>query len=230
MTEEASVTTAKLKRSDRRTIRNRKALLNAAEKLIAEKGFERVTIDEITETADLAKGTFYNYFDDKAQIAKELAFTVRQEIEAEVGVAQTGIDDPAERLAAGICVFLRTTITAPTRAGVVAQMYAQWLRAEAAGNLGLRKDLERGYRVGRFSTADPPSAVVMIVGVVQAGIIRALELAEWRSLQKLALALSGFVLRALGVKWNEAQAISAKTVARVFDRNFERIARAGLGL
>ena len=228
MTEDTSVTKAKPTRSDRRMIRNRKALLDATEKLIAEKGFERVTIDEITETADLAKGTFYNYFDDKNQIAKELALTIRQEIEAEVGVAQTGLDDPAARLAAGICVFLRTAGTAPTRAAVVAQMYGQWLRAEAAGNLGLRKDLEHGYGVGRFSTADLPSAVVMIIGVVQAGIVRALELAEWKSLQKLALALSGLVLRALGVKWNEAQAISAKAVARVFDRNFEGIARRGL--
>jgi AcrR family transcriptional regulator len=218
MTEETSVTKAKPTRADRRTIRNRKALLNAAEKLIAEKGFERVTIDEITETADLAKGTFYNHFDDKNQIAKELASTIRQEIEAEVGVAQTGIEDPAGRLAAGICVFFRTAVTAPTRAAVVSQMYGQWLRAEAAGNLGLHKDLENGYRVGRFSTADLPSAVVMIVGVVQAGIGRALELAEWKSLRKLALGLSELVLRALGVKWNEAQAISAKTIARVFDR------------
>src|SRR6266851_10033405 len=118
MTKKTNVTEPKPTRSDRRTIRNRKALLNAAEKLIAEKGFERVTIDDITETADLAKGTFYNYFDDKNQIAKELAFTIRQEIEAEVGVAQTGIDDPAGRLAAGICVFLRTAVTAPTRAAV----------------------------------------------------------------------------------------------------------------
>lgn len=228
MTEETSLIKAKPKRSDRRRIRNRKALLNAVEKLIAEKGFEHVTIDEITETADLAKGTFYNYFDDKNQIAKELACTIREEIEAEVGVAQTGIDDPAGRLAAGMCVFLRTAVTAPTRAAIVAQMYGQWLRAEAAGNPGLRKDLARGYRIGRFSTADLPSAVVMIVGVVQAGIGRALELAELKSLRKLALALSGLVLRALGVKWNEAKAISVKTVARVFDRNFEGIAQIGL--
>jgi AcrR family transcriptional regulator len=227
MTEKAGRTKARPARSDRRTIRNRKALLNAAEKLIAEKGFERVTVDEITETADLAKGTFYNYFDDKNQLAKELASTIRQEIEAEVGVAQTGIDDPVERFVTGVCVFFRTAGTAPNRAAVVAQTYRQWLRPESAGNLGLRKDLESCYRAGRFSTADPPTAVVMVVGVVQAGIGRALELAEWKSVRKLALALAELMLRALGAKWNEAQAIAMKTVARVFDRSFEGIARRG---
>ena len=215
------VTKAPFTRSDRRMVRNRKALLSAAEKLIAEKGFDRVTIDEITETADLAKATFYNYFDDKNQMAKELAFTIRQEIEAEVGVAQEEIEDPAQRLATGICVFLKLAVMAPTRATVVAQMYGQWLRADAAGNLRLRKDLEHGYRVGRFSTADLTCAVVMIVGVVQAGMLRTLELGEWKPSRKLASALSGMVLRGLGIKWNEAQAISATAVARVFDVNLK---------
>ena len=209
---------AKPTRSDRRMVRNRKALLGAAEKLIAEKGFERVTIDEIAETADLAKGTFYNYFDDKNQIATELALTIRKDLNNEVGTAQAGIDDPAARLALGICVFLRTAVTAPTHAAVVAHMYGQWVRPEAAGNLRLRKDLEDGYRMKRFSVARLDSAVVMTVGTVQAGIMRALELADSSAVRTLALELSGLVLRALGVKWNESQAIAAKAVARVFDR------------
>ena len=217
-TRKADAMKAKPTRSDRRMVRNRKALLGAAEKLIAEKGFERVTIDEIAETADLAKGTFYNYFDDKNQIATELALTIRKDLNNEVGTAQAGIDDPAARLALGICVFLRTAVTAPTHAAVVAHMYGQWVRPEAAGNLRLRKDLEDGYRMKRFSAARLDSAVVMTVGTVQAGIMRALELADSSAVRTLALELSGLVLRALGVKWNESQAIAAKAVARVFDR------------
>jgi AcrR family transcriptional regulator len=215
------MTTVKPTRADRRSVRNRKALLEAAEKLIAEKGFERVTIDEIAETADLAKGTFYNYFHDKSAIAKELALVIRKEFEAKVTLAQAGIDDPAERLTVGISVFLRATVSAPAKAGVVAQMYSEWLRPEAAGNSKLRDDLKSGYRGGRFSTADLPVAVLMIVGTVQAGIKRALELAEWSAVQKLALAISEMVLRALGMKPKEAQSISAKAVTRVFDRNSE---------
>ena len=84
---------AKPTRSDRRMVRNHKALLDAAEKLIAQKGFDRVTIDEIAETADLAKGTFYNYFDDKNEIAKEMALSIRNELSAEVGLAQTGVNE-----------------------------------------------------------------------------------------------------------------------------------------
>jgi AcrR family transcriptional regulator len=209
---------AKPTRSDRRMVRNRKALLNAAETLIAAKGFERVTIDEIAEAADLAKGTFYNYFDDKNEIAAELALTIRAEIETAVTLAQTGIDDPARRLALGLSVFLHTAVTAPNRAAVTAQMYAQWLHPEAVGNEMLRTDLADGYRLGRFSTADLPAAVVMTIGVVQAGILRALQLPDSDAVRKLALGLSGLILRSLGIKWNEAHAISAEAITRIFDK------------
>lgn len=223
-----NATKAKPTRSDRRMVRNRKALLNAAEKLIAEKGLERVTIDEIAETADLAKGTFYNYFNDKNEIAKELAITIRRELAAEVGIAEEGIKDPAEQLVAGIAVFLRAAASSPVHAAVVARMYSLWLRPKDNTNLRLLKDLENGYRGGRFSVGDLQVGILLTVGVVQAGIMRALELAEWDPIRKLALTLSESVLRALGMTGNEAHSISAKVVARVFDRKFEEISRRGL--
>jgi AcrR family transcriptional regulator len=220
------MTTARPTRADRRMVRNRKDLLKAAETLFAEKGFERVTIDEIADAADLAKGTFYNHFNDKNDIARELAQMIREEFETKVGIAQNGISDAAERLAVGICVFLRAAVNAPAQAAIVAQMYDEWLRPEVTGNVQLRNDLENGYRGERFSTADLPAAVVMIVGTVQAGIKRALELAQYKAVQRLALALSELVLRALGMKPKEAKLISTKAVALVFDRYDEGIVRS----
>ena len=206
-------------RSDRRMVRNRKALLNAAEKLIAEKGIERVTIDEIAESADLAKGTFYNYFDDKSEIAKELAHVLRTELAAKVELAEGGAGDPAERLVAGIAVYLHASATSPTHAAVVARMFTVWLGPEANKSFRLSKDLEDGYRTGRFSAGDLPVGIVLTVGTVQAGMLRALELAEWNAIRKLALSLSELVLRALGIKGNEPHAICAKVIARVFNRD-----------
>ena len=45
---------------------NRAKLLDAARKVFAEKGFEAATARDIVRETDLASGTFYNYFDDKA--------------------------------------------------------------------------------------------------------------------------------------------------------------------
>lgn len=220
ITGRSGTTKSKPTRNDRRAVRNRKALLDAAEKLIAEKGFEHVTIDEIAETADLAKGTFYNYFDDKNEIAEAVALTIRREIRDQVGIAEEGIDDPAGQLVAGMAVCLRAAAVFPTRAAVLSRMYSLWLSVDANKEFLLLKDLEVGYRTHRFSAGDLHVAVVLTVGAAQAGIVRALQLGELEAIRKLALSLSESVLRGLGVKGSDARALAAKVVAKVFDRNF----------
>lgn len=55
-------------RTARRRRRNREALLRAARGLMAERGFTRTTIADITEEADLGFGTFYLYFRNKADV------------------------------------------------------------------------------------------------------------------------------------------------------------------
>lgn len=46
----------------------KKKLFEAAARLFAEKGFEKTTVDEITEAAAVAKGTVYYYFKGKEDI------------------------------------------------------------------------------------------------------------------------------------------------------------------
>lgn len=50
----------------------RKKILGSARKLIAQKGFEMVSVDEIMEDAGLGKGTFYTYFRRKEDVLQEL--------------------------------------------------------------------------------------------------------------------------------------------------------------
>ena len=62
----------KLKRVERRQLRNRKALLSAARKLIHEKGVDTATMQEITEIADVGVGTMYNYFKSKDDLIRQI--------------------------------------------------------------------------------------------------------------------------------------------------------------
>jgi AcrR family transcriptional regulator len=215
-------------RPDRRRARNRQALLRAAETLFAAKGVDRTTIDEIAETADLAKGTFYNYFEDKSSIAREVALAARSDLALEVGNAQRGVEDPAEQTAIGMCIFFHSAVAEPTHAAVVAQMFAHWLQPESAGNLRLRRNLEDGYRCGRFSGTDLAAAVVMTVGITQAGIARILQMTDRKGARALASKLCALELRALGLRWNQAQEVAAKAVARVFDEKTTRPAKEQL--
>ena len=54
-------------------MQTRLKIITAAEKLIKERGFENVTIDEIAAEAGVAKGSFYTYFKRKEDVVGEIA-------------------------------------------------------------------------------------------------------------------------------------------------------------
>ncbi len=55
-------------RTQKRVARTRKKLLKAASDLFAEQGLDAVSIEAITERADLGKGTFYRHFSGKNEL------------------------------------------------------------------------------------------------------------------------------------------------------------------
>src|SRR5438876_840019 len=79
-------------RRQRRSAEIRERLFRAALNLFAQKGFLETTVEDITEAADVGKGTFFNYFPSKDHIllafgeirgdlpAAEIAHVFRQTI------------------------------------------------------------------------------------------------------------------------------------------------------
>ena len=55
-------------RRQRRSAETRERLFRAALELFASKGFLQTTVEDITEAADVGKGTFFNYFPSKDHI------------------------------------------------------------------------------------------------------------------------------------------------------------------
>lgn len=56
------------KRMERKKREKKKTILDAAEKLVAEKGMEKMTMDQVADEADVAKGTIYLYFKNKGSL------------------------------------------------------------------------------------------------------------------------------------------------------------------
>jgi len=70
-----------ISRRERKKDETRDRIFKAAVWLFREKGFENTTIDEITERADVAKGTFFNYFPKKESVLGYLSNTQLAEAE-----------------------------------------------------------------------------------------------------------------------------------------------------
>ena len=60
-------------RRERRAAETRLRLFRCALHLFAERGFSNVTVEEITEAADVGKGTFFNYFESKDAVLGVMA-------------------------------------------------------------------------------------------------------------------------------------------------------------
>src|ERR1700722_3895831 len=77
-------------RRTRRSAETRERLFAAAVRLFAEKGFAETTVEDITNAADVGKGTFFNYFPSKEHIL--IAFSDMQlgKLERFVETARNG--------------------------------------------------------------------------------------------------------------------------------------------
>jgi AcrR family transcriptional regulator len=60
-------------RRERKAAETRRTLFRAALKLFSERGFNNVTVEDITEAADVGKGTFFNYFPTKDHVLGVMA-------------------------------------------------------------------------------------------------------------------------------------------------------------
>lgn len=85
---------------ERKKQQTRQAILDAADKLFRQHGYERTRITDIIEPVDISKKTFFNYFPSKDAVLVELAqhWFIRFTTEAgEIVIADSG-DDPLQKL------------------------------------------------------------------------------------------------------------------------------------
>jgi len=71
-----------VKADDKRT-----RILEAAFDVFAEKGYEKASISEIVKRADIAKGTFYLYFESEASLPEALADQCQEQIVTKIASA-----------------------------------------------------------------------------------------------------------------------------------------------
>src|SRR5215469_2936811 len=100
-------------RFERRREKTRVELLEAAERVIARKGYHNTRIADIASEADVGLGTFYLHFKTKNEIFIELIDYGAGDLREELVEAKAGIHDPAEKLRITINTILDTAAQAP---------------------------------------------------------------------------------------------------------------------
>ena len=85
------------RRMDRRVQRTRKLLREALMELILEEGYDAISIQDITDKANLGRATFYLHFKDKDELLLEVMDEFIKDFLAQVpqlSQAQWRLDDP----------------------------------------------------------------------------------------------------------------------------------------
>src|SRR6476620_7489252 len=168
----ATLKTTKAPRTVRKRERTRGELIAAAEHLVAQHGMDAISIDEITEAADVAKGTFYTHFADKSELATAIADSIRADLEQKVTMLNQGIADAAIRTANGLSSFFAFAINQPVRARALIRLTPGLVDPDTPINAGIRGDVTLGTNTKRFSVASIDAAVVALIGIAVASVMR----------------------------------------------------------
>lgn len=181
--------------------RMRSRLMTAARAVMSRKGIEGTAINDITDEAQVAFGSFYNYFSSKEEVARAIF------VEDVTAVADMlDRNRPAE---ADIVLITGFNIQWTLRHAITDPIWG-WFLIHTAASVGdlmedmlerLTRDIRTGVKSGQFCSADVPTSADSILG----GALRILrQVLEGRRPATAIDQFVAFALRGLGVSQDEA--------------------------
>ncbi len=160
---------AKKRPTTQRGQRTRSRLLEAAEQVFGEHGFERASIVDITRAASVAQGTFYVYFESKKEIFTELVESLGRALRLRLRDAVDIEGSQREQNKAAFSAFLRYVTEHRHLYRIVRQaefvdeaLYRDYYRKLADGYI---HRLEPELRAGRMARIDPETLAFSMMGI-----------------------------------------------------------------
>jgi AcrR family transcriptional regulator len=157
-------------RVQRRKTRTRAALLAAARRLYAAQGVEPTTIAEIADAADIAVGSFYNYFATKDELLDALLEEELSRQRRLLELRQAQVEDPAEKISVAHRHLVRAAQSDPEWAWLMIRLEVPYRIAWSVLGGAAARDLRSGIRAGRFEVANPALALTASGGALFAVI------------------------------------------------------------
>jgi AcrR family transcriptional regulator len=149
--------------------RTRQQLLDGAEGVFGQKGFERASIADITQKAGVALGTFYVYFPDKTSIFIELVDELGSRLRRQIAAEVSGLDDRLEIERAGFRAFFKFAATHRELYKIVRQCefvddvaYRRYYSRLAAGYV---RGLGKAMDTAQIRKLDPECLAYCLMGI-----------------------------------------------------------------
>ncbi|NIH99080.1 TetR/AcrR family transcriptional regulator [Mycolicibacterium fluoranthenivorans] len=197
-------------RTERQRQRTRRQLLDAGRSLIAAKGVAGLRIQEITETADVALGSFYNYFESKDEFLEAIMTESLTELAAATVATEDLSSDPADVVALASLRVVGVAYTEPEFARLIANIGHSEALFGRALHPYAREAVERGIDSGRFVV---PNIDVLLTAVIGAAFALIREILDGRHGPHAERAFAQYMLAALGLTPDEAATVVAKVAA-----------------
>ena len=188
-------------RLQRKRTRTESRIVKAAERLMRERGVEAVTVQDITESADVGHGTFYLHFPTKSDVLRPIIDRLARRLHDQVDRVTQGEDDPAVRIAAGVRIALRAMARDPLWKCFVFHSGEPFLRLTEGLGSPPAVDARRGITTGRFRVGDLQTTVSFIDGALL-GVLSAQSHGELEA--DAVEETAELVLRTLGLAPEEA--------------------------
>jgi len=192
--------------AEQRRTRTRERLLDAAERVIAERGMEAASIDAFVAAAGVSRGTFYNYFPTVTDLLHAMNSRLAEDLDRRVDGLTGPIEDCAVRLAAFIHVVMASSLVDPV---------SGWVGLQVAGPRPPPRQhvfenrfdatYREGVACGRFRTADLAAARTLVFGAVR---MARRDVLSGAALRAQGVPLVALILAAFGVPFEEAEQIS----------------------
>ena len=144
----------------------RKALLKAARDLVIEKGRDTMSLQEITNRASVATGTYYNYFDTKQDIFKAVAQDLHDQLALDLETTRESIKDPAMKVAVTLKYYFNQSLDNQDWRDFTRFTGLRELSLEQAAEERV-KDIQQGVKGGRFKVDNVHFTESLIRGMVR---------------------------------------------------------------
>ncbi len=194
-----------LTRGHKKKAKTRQALLQAALSIYAEKGVGELFLNELAEKAAVSNGTVYNYFRSREAVLEAVGIALAEQFSEQITLVSKHIENGAERVAAGIRMFIRQGRNDPVWAGAVVSVfqYDSKIRTAVANNLLVDLQLGLSQRVFHYRSE---SIALALVAFATTGMMAAIL--EGHDQPDCDITLTEMLLLGLGVHASEAQRIS----------------------